>query len=46
MVIIQAPDAVGASRLKVVCALELMKERQISGEYEESDGGKHGLGEE
>lgn len=33
-------------RLEVVRALKLMKERQVSGEYEESDSGKCGLGEE
>lgn len=46
MVVIQAPDAVGPRRLEVVCALKFMKERQVSGEDEESDGGKRGLWEE
>lgn len=32
--------------LEVVRALKLMKKHQVSGEYEESDGGKCGLGEE
>ena len=46
MIVIQAPDAVGSSGLKVVGALKLMKEGQVSRENEESDGGKRGLWEE
>lgn len=46
MVVIQTPDAMGPSRLEVVRALKLMKERQVSGENEKSDGGKRGLWEE
>lgn len=46
MIVIQTPDAVGSSRLKVVGALKLMEEGQVSRENEQSDGGKHGLWEE